>query len=82
MPFSASGGSFFCSLSYVSSCRAIRSFTTSPARMSPATEGTKATLPGTCRRTVHLRSVPGGQMQWLLQEMDSSSMGVMGGSVE
>lgn len=42
---------------------AVRSFTTSPAMISPTTEGTKALLPGTCRRWVHFRSVPGGQMQ-------------------
>ena len=36
----------------------------------------------TARRTVHLRWVPGGQMQWFLQLMESSSMGVMAGSLE
>ena len=35
---------------------------TSPAIISPTTDGTKATLPGTARRAVHLRLVPGGQM--------------------
>ena len=55
---------------------------TSPPMISPATEGTKALEPGTARRTVHLRWVPGGQMQWFLQLMESSSMGVMAGSLE
>ncbi len=40
-----------------------RSFTTSPPMIRPATEGTKALEPGTERRWVHLRWVPGGQMQ-------------------
>ena len=40
-----------------------RSLTTSPPMMSPATDGTKALEPGTERRWVHLRWVPGGQMQ-------------------
>ncbi len=40
-----------------------RSLTTSPPMMRPATEGTKALEPGTERRMVHLRWVPGGQMQ-------------------
>ena len=35
------------------------SFTTSPAIISPATDGTKATLPGISRRSVHLCSAPG-----------------------
>jgi hypothetical protein len=50
--------------------------------MRPTTEGTKALLPGTCRRWVHFRAVPGGQMQWARQEMDISSMWVMGYSLE
>ena len=60
----------------------IRSFTTSPARISPTTEGTKALLPGTCRRWVHFRAVPGGQMQCVRQLMDILSKGVIGGSLE
>ena len=40
-----------------------RSLTTSPPMMRPATDGTKALEPGTERRMVHLRWVPGGQMQ-------------------
>ena len=59
-----------------------RSFTTSPAMMSPATDGTKAVLPGISRRSVHLCSAPGGQMQWLRQLMDISSMGRVGISSE
>ena len=59
-----------------------RSFTTSPPMMRPTTDGTKAFEPGTERRMVHLRWVPGGQMQWCLQLMESSSMGVMTGSLE
>ena len=39
-----------------------RSLTTSPAIISPTTEGTKAVEPGISLRTVHFR-VPGGQMQ-------------------
>ena len=58
----------------------IRSFTTSPARISPNTEGTNALLPGTCLRWVHFRAVPGGQMQCVRQLMDISSKGVIGGS--
>lgn len=42
----------------------VRSRTTSLARMSPAAGGTKAVLPGICRRTVQVRLVPSGQMQW------------------
>ena len=38
--------------------------------MSPATDGTKAVLPGISRRSVHLCFAPGGQMQWLRQLMD------------
>ena len=40
-----------------------KSLTTSPPMMRPATDGTKALEPGTERRMVHLRWVPGGQMQ-------------------
>ena len=60
----------------------VRSFTTSPASSSPAAAGTKALLPGTCRRWVHFRAVPGGQTQWARHLMDGSSMGVMAGSLE
>ena len=59
-----------------------RSFTTSPAMISPATDGTKAVLPGISRRSVHLCFAPGGQMQWLRQLMDISSMGLVGISSE
>ena len=59
-----------------------RSFTTSPAMISPATDGTKAVLPGISRRSVHLCFAPGGQMQWLRQLMDISSMGRVGISSE
>ena len=47
----------------------------------PATEGTNAVEPGISLRTVHFR-VPGGQIQWLLQLIDASSSGLVGGSVE
>ena len=47
-----------------------RSLTTSPAMISPATEGTKALEPGTARRWVHLRWVPGGQMGNLDESAD------------
>ena len=46
-----------------SALKPTRSFTTSPPMIRPATEGTKALEPGTERRWVHLRWVPGGQMQ-------------------
>ena len=58
------------------------SFTTSPAIISPATDGTKATLPGISRRSVHLCSAPGGQIQFVLQLMDISSIGRVGFSSE
>lgn len=67
---------------YPYSISPIRSFTTSPAMISPTTDGTKALLPGTCRRWVHLRAVPGGQMQWVLQLFAMSSFGAMGFSLE
>lgn len=82
---------FFCISSMRAACFAhccsysispIRSFTTSPAMISPTTDGTKALLPGTCRRWVHLRAVPGGQMQWVLQLFAMSSFGAMGFSLE
>ncbi len=53
----------------------VRSFTTSPAMINPATDGTYATLPGMSRRSVHLCAAPGGQMQFVLQLMDISSIG-------
>ena len=40
-----------------------RSFITSPATISPTTDGTNAVEPGISRRTVHFLAVPGGQMQ-------------------
>ena len=58
-----------------------RSLTTSPAMISPATEGTNAVEPGISLRTVHFR-VPGGQMQCFRQLMDGSSSGRVGCSVE
>ena len=48
----------------------------------PATAGTNAVLPGTCLRWVHLRAVPGGQMQFWRQLIAISSIGVMAGSLE
>ena len=59
-----------------------RSFTTSPAMISPTTDGTNATLPGMSRRSVHLCAAPGGQMQWVRQLMDISSIGLVGTSSE
>ena len=50
--------------------------------INPAAAGTKALLPGTWRRWVHLRAVSGGQMQWVRQLMVISSMGVSAGSLE
>ena len=41
----------------------VRSFTTSPAMISPTTDGTNALLPGIARRSVHLRTAPGGQFR-------------------
>ena len=55
--------------------------TTSPAEDESAAAGTKALLPGTWRRWVHFRAVPGGRMQWARQLMDISSIGVMAGSL-
>ena len=60
----------------------VRSFTTSPAMINPATDGTYATLPGMSRRSVHLCAAPGGQMQFVLQLMDISSIGRFGSSSE
>ena len=53
-----------CGLFYpFSGTKPTRSLMTSPPMIRPATEGTKALEPGTVRRAVHLRWVPGGQMQ-------------------
>ena len=53
-----------CGLFYpFSGTKPTRSLMTSPPMIRPATEGTKALEPGTERRWVHLRWVPGGQMQ-------------------
>lgn len=67
----------YCSISYRH-----RSFTTSPAMISPATDGTNATLPGISRRSVHLCSAPGGQIQFVLQLIAISSIGLVGCSSE
>ena len=67
----------YCSISYRH-----RSFTTSPAMISPATGGTNATLPGISRRSVHLCSAPGGQIQFVLQLIAISSIGLVGCSSE
>lgn len=40
-----------------------KSLTTSPARIRPTTEGTKAMEPGISLRCVHFLAVPGGQIQ-------------------
>ena len=61
---------------------AARSLITSPAMIKPATDGTKAVLPGMSRRSVHLWAAPGGQMQWVRQLMDMSSIGLVGCSSE
>lgn len=59
-----------------------KSFTTSPAMISPTTDGTNAVLPGISRRSVHLCCAPGGQMQCVRQEIDISSIGRVGVSSE
>ena len=59
-----------------------RSFTTSPAIISPTTDGTNAVLPGMSRRSVHLCCAPGGQIQCVRQEIDISSIGRVGFSLE
>ena len=53
----------------------MRSLTTSEARINPATGGTNDTLPGTARRALQVRTVPGGQTQLLLQLSSSVSEG-------
>ena len=54
----------FCKLRYRSPLsNLVRSFMTSPAIISPTTDGTKAVEPGISRRWVHFLAVPGGQMQ-------------------
>ena len=50
--------------------------------MSPTTEGTKETDPGTLRLAVHVLAVPGGQMQFSLQPAAGSTAGGIGGSFE
>lgn len=60
----------------------VKSFTTSPAIISPATEGTKATEPGIARRSVHLYPASGGQIQFSRQLFSMSSFGVSGSSFE
>ena len=67
----------YCSISYRH-----RSFTTSPAMISPATDGTNAVLPGISLLSVHLRAAPGGQIQCVLQLIDISSIGVRAFSLE
>ena len=59
-----------------------RSLTTSPAIISPATDGTNATLPGMSLRSVHLCFAPGGQIQFVRQLMYISSIGLVGFSSE
>ena len=58
------------------------SFITSPAMISPTTDGTNAVLPGISRRSVHLCCAPGGQIQCVRQDMDISSMRRVGCSSE
>ena len=60
----------------------IKSLTTSPAIIRPTTDGTNAILPGTCRLCVHFLAVSGGQMQFVLQLIAISSIGVIGFSFE
>ena len=54
------------------------SLITSPAIISPTTDGTNATLPGISRLSVHLCSAPGGHMQLVRQLIDISSIGLVG----
>jgi len=69
-------------LYYIRHYSRIRSFTTSAAIISPATDGTNATLPGIWRRVVHRRVVPGGQTHPAAQLASSVSRGVSGFSRE
>ena len=55
---------------------------TSPAMISPATEGTKERLPGMSLRSVHLCCAPGGQMQLVRQLLAISSIGLVDGYSE
>lgn len=61
---------------------AVRSFTISPAMISPATDGTNAVDPGMSLRSVHFLAVPGGHIQCCLQLIDISSNGRIGFSFE
>ena len=63
-------------------CICAKSFNTSPAIINPTTEGTNATLPGMSLFSVHLCLAPGGQMQWVLQLIAISSIGLFGISSE
>jgi hypothetical protein len=60
----------------------VRSFTTSPAMIKPATEGTNAVEPGMSLRSVHFLAVPGGHIHCCLQLIDMSSGGLVGISLE
>ena len=60
----------------------ISAMMTSPAMIRPATEGTKAVLPGMSRRSVHLCSAPGGQIQFVRQLLAISLIGLVGSSSE
>ena len=64
------------------SVSAVRSLTTSPAIISPTTDGTNALLPGIWRRAVHFLCVPGGQMQCERQLISSVSSGFIASSSE
>ena len=55
---------------------------TSPAMISPTTDGVNAVEPGMSLRWVHLCTAPGGQIQFVLQLMDISSSGLVGSSLE
>ncbi len=59
-----------------------RSLMTSPAIISPTTEGTKAVEPGISLLSVHFLTVPGGHTQCCLQLMDISSCGLIAFSRE
>ena len=60
----------------------IKSLITSPAIISPATDGTNEILPGICRRIKQVRAAPFGQTQWLAQLFSSVTTGVIGSSLE